>query len=468
MGDEQEVATPLRRRCRAQSPIPCVQLKLSPKGALDVSQTLRQATLAPVAHQTNGNSPASPLDRSALKLASSSAADTRRCGRPPWVSLVGVALILFSCCWPALKDHELSEMWRLTSTAFDSDVSSYSENISVGLAAQGDGIDSPQLEKEIVRADNDLEVQDEAPFEETTQAPPLLEQVKRALGCTSSRSAILDIMAGAPYEFGVGAMLGEAFYRLPRLAARAGAAGPAAAALETELRDMVLQLAAVGGGWPSALKQRILDSLVTDCDEAADGEIGASAHLELELDAEFTSNGATSSGWLHQGLLRAGAWAGLRTHQARAALHRSKPPAVVLGHGPPVLGDCFAVRGNASISVRLASASTANSGAIIHQVVIAQPPRWAVPNADSSPRRFSVYAEAVDDSDDNVGTATDFSGPYKLHLGSFEYLWASTARQTFQLNTPTAVKGLRFVFESPVETVRSMCIYRLRAFGVLQ
>ncbi|CAE8734822.1 unnamed protein product, partial [Polarella glacialis] len=55
-------------------------------------------------------------------------------------------------------------------------------------------------------------------------SPSLPALVAHALACPGARADVLDVLAGAPYEFGDGVLQDQAFYRLPRLAAAAAQA----------------------------------------------------------------------------------------------------------------------------------------------------------------------------------------------------------------------------------------------------
>lgn len=300
-------------------------------------------------------------------------------------------------------------------------------------------------------------------------AATLLERVTKTLSCEASRGVVLDILAGAPYEFGGGVLVGDAFQRLPRLVARAARQGGEQSSVEVEVRDLVLQLASLGGGWPPALRDRILRALDASCEAPAGiAERAGRPQLSLEVDTDWTSLGAISSGsgWLHQRLLDAGALTGFSALQRRAESCRSRPAGVVVELGQPVAGDCFAVRGNASVALRVmpSTSSALQDATLVHAVVVEQPPRWTIPNLGSSPRRFAVYGEPwthTANLEATIGTA----GPYRLPLGSFEYMVAGPAAQTFVLERPRAVKGLQFLFESPGWGGQYKCIYRLRAFG---
>eukprot|EP00441_Pelagodinium_beii_P021603 CAMPEP_0197655942 /NCGR_PEP_ID=MMETSP1338-20131121/39766_1 /TAXON_ID=43686 ORGANISM="Pelagodinium beii, Strain RCC1491" /NCGR_SAMPLE_ID=MMETSP1338 /ASSEMBLY_ACC=CAM_ASM_000754 /LENGTH=448 /DNA_ID=CAMNT_0043231695 /DNA_START=39 /DNA_END=1385 /DNA_ORIENTATION=+ len=295
--------------------------------------------------------------------------------------------------------------------------------------------------------------------QEPEAKPKLASLVAESLACPGRRGDILDVLAGAPYEFGHDLENDQdAFYRYPRLAASVakGKADEAGGAAENELKKAVLGLAATGAGWAPGLRLRVLEALHAPCEAA---ETCGGAHpLALEVDEDFTSPLAKSH-WLHQGLLDFGALFGFPHLKARASLFRSRPPTVVLSSSPasPAIAasrDCLAVRGsNTSLALRMTGGV-----ATVRQLVIEQPPRWAALRPKSLPRHFSVYgtpAEAF-----NVGG----SAPYTELLGNFEYLPARSAVQAFLLPRPAQVKGLRLLFEGPGWGENYTCIYRVKAY----
>jgi hypothetical protein len=303
----------------------------------------------------------------------------------------------------------------------------------------------------------------------------LLEQVATALHCPGPRADIVDILAGAPYEFfrreiAAGDPVAEEnfqtmFQRLPQLVARVmkekDALGTTLA--ETELQETVLQLAATGGGWPVALKQRLLAALAAPCKVAcssSSGEayVGPANATRLEVDQAFTSPGtvSTRSGWLHRAMLNYGAATGIPMFVARAEQYKSRPSTVIVSSNPIAPRDCLALRGDASVALRIADKSDA---AMIRQIVIEQLAHWVAPQLWSLPGRFEVWGQPV-------ASAGGAANPYSLFMGSFEYAAAAPAPQAFELQNPVPVLGLRLSFNASTNSDPEgfMCIYRIRAF----
>mmetsp|Transcript_5406 Transcript_5406/g.12470 ORF Transcript_5406/g.12470 Transcript_5406/m.12470 type:complete len:428 (-) Transcript_5406:81-1364(-) len=300
---------------------------------------------------------------------------------------------------------------------------------------------------------------------EPEDGPSYAQMINAALDCPGIRADVLDVLAGAPYEFGDPDDQG--FYRLPRLAASAAARDEASVhqSGEEDFRKAVLQLAVTGGGWPSELKRRLLRLLEANCPaESACAE--GPKPLQMEVDARFTSPRARSSGSLHQALLGLGEMTGIPLFRARADLYRSEAPRVVLSSAPITQSrDCFAFRGaNSSIALRLAEHG--RGGARVRQLVIQQPARWAALRPRSSPRRFAVFglpaARKGPERAEKVETP-QVDGPYTKFLGSFEYAAAGPAAQVFDL-APTLVSGIRLVFAGPEWGENYICLYRLKLF----
>lgn len=289
---------------------------------------------------------------------------------------------------------------------------------------------------------------------ELEEGPALPSLVSKALGCPGARSDVLDVLAGAPYEFSGDGLQGQAFYRLPRLAAAAAKASSESAASEEEFSKAVLQMAATGGGWPPAFQARLLAALKAAC-EAKPICDTAQSPLDMEVDNEFTSERARSSGALHQAFLRLGEMTRVPFLRARAEAYRSLPPSVVLSADPITqMRDCFAVRGaNASLALRLSQGSSS-----VRQLVIEQPSRVAAIRPGSMPHRFSIYGAPAEKEVDG------HENPYTELLGKFEYAAAAPAVQAFELMPSGFVKGLRLVFEGSVVEENYICLYRVKAF----
>lgn len=314
------------------------------------------------------------------------------------------------------------------------------------------------------------------------QSRPAEHGIEQALTCPGVRADILDVLVGAPLELAAHGVKGEALKLATHAAHIATAAGASAGStprdvsVERELQQAVTQLSSkTYTGWPPVLKRRLLDAVGTRCEEwrrCTSGPVAAAARdtlptaagpglksWKLEVDQDFTSQGATTvgSGWLHQAFLRVGAATGLQRWKAHASLHRSKPASVIVqADAALTIRDCFAARPNASVALHLPGTS------IVRQLVIEQPPRWMTPRPGSSPRRFSVYASP---SASSGGQDRGPQGPYTMFLATFEYSMAAPAVQAFEL--PMAlVAGLRITFEDSWG-MPYMCLYRVRALDTL-
>lgn len=273
------------------------------------------------------------------------------------------------------------------------------------------------------------------------EGPRLPALIRQALDCHALKADLLDVVAGAPYEFSVMGEDHEGFFHLPRLAA-------AAQNLQKvdDLRKAVLQIAATGGGWPLQLQKRLLQLLQTPCE--ARSCLFAAAPLSPEVDEGFTSPRALSGGWLHQAFLTMGSITGIPSFRARAELYRSQPPSVILSNASITqMRDCFAFRGSKehppALALRLRSPS------VVTQLIIEQPPRWAALRPDSLPRRFRATSQA-----------------YTENLGDFVYAAAGPAVQAFHLANASCARltGLRMVFEGPESDKHYICLYRLKLF----
>lgn len=180
--------------------------------------------------------------------------------------------------------------------------------------------------------------------------------------------------------------------------------------------------------------------------------------VRLDVDSAYTSPGtvSASSGWFHRTLLNLGAATGIPVFVQRAAMYKSRPAAVVVSAEPISPRDCFALRGNASVALRINSDS---GSAMIRQLVVDQLPHWVAPKLWSLPGRFKVWGEPVE-------TMGGSANPYSLPLGSFEYLAAGPAAQAFEMKNPVPLRGLQLSFEKPADSAGEsfFCIYRVRAF----
>lgn len=290
--------------------------------------------------------------------------------------------------------------------------------------------------------------------------PKLLQRVQEALACPGPRADVLDILAGAPYEFLSDELLRDSqAYKLPRLAATAGAAarawhGPVPAGPDHErLVEVVHSLVATGGGWPERLRQRLQDALAQPCEAAAACAAPRSRSVPLEVDERFTSPGArTESNWLHQALTTASLATGLKPLVDRAKQYQSKPPSVVLSQEPLTNRDCLALRVDSSptLAFRLEGSHSLSA------LTIEQPERWAAEKPRSQPRRFTVAGI-------QQSRSAGVSQEVKVLLGSFEYAVAGPAAQVFQLKQVGRVSGLRLEFEGSWGE-NYLCLYRIQAF----
>lgn len=293
---------------------------------------------------------------------------------------------------------------------------------------------------------------------EPEEGPTLPSLVSKALGCPGARADVLDVLAGAPYEFSGDGLQGQAFFRLPRLAAAAAKvaveASSDSAASEDEFSKAVLQMAATGGGWPPAFQARLLAALEAPC-EAKPICASAQNPLDMEVDDEFTSERARSSGAIHQAILSLGAMTQIPILRARAEAYRSLPPSVVLSPAPiSQRRDCFAVRGaNASLALRLSQGSS-----VIQQLVVEQPSRVAAIRPGSMPQRFAIYGAPAEKE------VVAHENPYTELLGKFEYAAAAPAVQAFELLPSSSMRGLRLVFEGFEVEDNYICLYRVKAF----
>lgn len=300
-----------------------------------------------------------------------------------------------------------------------------------------------------------------ATVEREPEAGPSYPQlIDRALDCPTIRADVIDVLAGAPYEFSAAAEE-QGFYRLPRMAAAAATRDEAAdSQAEEDFRKAVLQLAVTGGGWPADFKRRLRHILERRC-QAKTVCAEAPKPVEAEIDFSFTSPRARSSGATHQALLSLGEMTGIPLFKARADVYRSEGPSVVLTSASIAQSrDCFAFRGaNSSLALRLAPGD--GFGVSARQLVIEQPARWAALRPRSAPRRFAVFGLPA--STGRATTAKVGEGPYTEFLGSFEYAAAGPAAQAFELPS-TMVEGLRLVFSGPEWGESYICLYRVKVF----
>lgn len=302
----------------------------------------------------------------------------------------------------------------------------------------------------------------------SSPASSLHETVVAALASRGSRAAVLDVLAGAPLEFSTIAVASGLPAPWSRYTARMATAG---LGTDEELVDAVMRLLSPSTStWPESLRARLNAALQVppQLSEAcfAAGTSSASAEairglarpLPVEVVTEFTSAGARSSGWLHQKILSLGAATGLSTYRFRASLYQESMPAAVVADDSPAIaaGDCLALRGNASVALRIMELDGSAGSAFLHHIVIEQPPRWALPQIQTSPRHFSVMGEPVE----------ALADPYPVPLGSFEYLLAAPAVQAFVLRqTNVPLRGLRLDFKGPGWGGKFFCVYRIRAYS---
>jgi len=305
-------------------------------------------------------------------------------------------------------------------------------------------------------------------------SPQALEyKVHLALGCAGLRNALIDILAGAQYEFHAewGVATKELLDKLrltfqtldPHDVPMAGHKES-----EIELAKVILNVSATGGGWPGAISLRLRAVLDASCehDVACSGSatsINVAKPLVLEVDEEATSEGATTIGssWIHQAALRAAATLSqMQIFVARVEQHRSRPAATVTSENAAARGDCFAMRGmSTSVAFRLRAENGTSSR--VRYIVIEQPPRLvSIPS--SAPRRFHVFgkpaAEVLSDSVDS----------YSMKMGSFEYALGAPAAQIFETDSSDVLlQGLRLVFEGAGWDAPVVCINRIRAYNSL-
>lgn len=336
-------------------------------------------------------------------------------------------------------------------------------------------------------APDDEEVVAPQPKQETkpvvakAPAPPpaktLEERVSSALSCPGPRADIVDILAGAPYEFFRRVPDGttmpkeyhDAFEMLPKLVSRATAEKEPATSVtqaEAELQKTVLGLVATGGGWPANLRQRLLAALDLPCQVDCSGVNGAgvatASATTLEVDLANTSPGASklegASGWLHSVFLEAGAYTGLQFLKQRANFYKSRPASVVVSTAPIVPRECFALRGDASVALRIVGTSPS---AVLRHIVIEQLPHWVAPKLWTLPGQFEVWGEPAG----STGVSALGADPYSVSLGSFEYVAAAPAPQAFELQNAVPLRGIRLHFrERASGPEKYFCIYRIRAF----
>lgn len=269
VADELAVATPLRRRTRVQSPSgPRGADRVGAQGcapaAVAVSPRLAPPAparvVAPAGHACSSNGP--PLGDAGQ--------GSRRCSVTLALALLGAFPLL-------------------------------TLRTATGGAGAGSDLQQPEAEAGVCWNCAANRVEDQL----QTEASPLNLLVTAALDCSAGagpRARALDVLVGAPYEFWPRAAgpPGEAFHRLPRLARRAAVSASAVAfkeagipkdAGEVELHQAILQLASTGGGWPPALRLRLLAALDVPCEAAWACSRAPPTALPLEIDDVFTSAG---------------------------------------------------------------------------------------------------------------------------------------------------------------------------------
>jgi len=305
------------------------------------------------------------------------------------------------------------------------------------------------------------------------RAQALEPKVQRAMRCSGLRNALVDILAGARYEFDIdeGVATEELLHKL---SLTFQTPDPHDAPMvendesEVELAKVILNISATGGGWPEAIALRLRAVLGASCedDAACSGSatnINVGKPLVLEVDEEATSEGAVSAGssWIHQAALKAAATlTQMPSFAARAEQHRSRPASTVTSEHAAARGDCFAMRGDrTSMAFRLKSENGTSSR--IRYIVIEQPSRLvAIPS--STPRRFQIFGDPATE------VTADSVNPYSMRMGSFEYALGAPAAQIFETDSPNVLlQGLRLVFEGAGWGAPVVCVNRIRAYDSL-
>jgi len=301
------------------------------------------------------------------------------------------------------------------------------------------------------------------------QAPPGLSaaSLSDALDHPFARAGVLNILVGALSEH-IDDLAGrEILERLPSLIAateapaeKADTGNQGSSMVETEenpevaLRDTVAQLRDMWLLWPEALQKRLRQQLALAgrLPVATSGVTGEIMALQLEVDAAATSQSAVVMNPWHQALLDLGAWTGLDRFHNNAARFKGKPADVIVKSGRAELGDCFAFRSNATITLRV------SPSALVQRLELEQPARWEVPKPGTAPRRFSVHGLLEE------GEVASNSMQF-VPLGTFEYALAAPAAQTFELLKAERLRALRLEFDGNGWGEPYTCVYRIRAFG---
>lgn len=281
--------------------------------------------------------------------------------------------------------------------------------------------------------------------------------VQKALACAGHRWKIVDVLVGAPMEFS-----GAEAPDTPKLRdlisfACSGNADDAdhpycensmpgqASKAETAIREMLTSLTRSGRARTRELKERLLAILTSTC-----GEIMPLETVPLEVD-ETSSSMTVHRRSLYSALLRAGTW--LPGHPEvgeRISRLESSSAQILVNPSRPRKRQCLVFTGNATISFRVGPLMT---GEMVRCVTLEQPPRWAMPEPTSSPRKFSIRGQRA---------GADGPSNFSLYLGSGEYLLAAPAIQTFKLAKSANLTGLQVTFEEGWGA-KHTCVYRFRA-----
>lgn len=312
----------------------------------------------------------------------------------------------------------------------------------------------------------------------------------RLAACPAARACVIDVLAGAPYEFDGTADI-EALSELPALVARVvavdrrsadeqdGVPQVAATALEADFIETVSHILEVGHNLSASQAAghgllQALSSRLAACWARCSNELPGES-LPLTIDHSATSAGAaTRSSVVHKALMSIGEVigeaSGAEELRARARRYRSWPPEVVLvgstgaQDGPPVPTECFAFRGaTGSVAVRIAAPEAVPK--VVRYVVLEQPAPWSLPHLRSAPRRFEVFGDPTGEAQPVAGSSGD-RARYSRPLGWFEYSLAAPRAQAFELKEALPLRGLQFVFDGRGEEAHT-CIYRIRAYTEL-
>lgn len=281
------------------------------------------------------------------------------------------------------------------------------------------------------------------------------------------RSTVMDVLLGAPLEFGeapFGVEGGEApglLFQTLRSTAVAVAASAEAAnggndpeAGARALQQVVLRLVGTRDQWPTALRARLRDAVFFHAGVPA--VTAGNSQLPLEVDIEATSSMATfdlSGPWLRKGVVTASAYV---TGHRRIDTPDSS---LLLSERPAALDEHVAFRWKApSLALRCAE----GRAAFVRHLVIEQPARMVDEDATLAPRRFVVHGAPAEAAEVPAPSAN-----FSMFLGAFEYSLAAPATQSFPLADAPLLRGLRITFEKPGWGGKYLSLYRVRAFGAL-